>query len=177
MTAPAKISTPLILRDSLVSLLLYVLPIALMLLSFYFSGSKPWLTTAATQLPFRMPAILETVFQNLKTWGLPAIMVVVGVVEFSVGLYENKWTKNERILDVVCFILPKVVLRPMIAYFGLKLLPWVLPQAKDTFAWVPFWWGFAIMAVADDLTQYWYHRLHHELPILWRVHRTDHSGP
>ncbi|WP_291943095.1 sterol desaturase family protein [Chitinophaga sp.] len=176
MTAPAKTSTSVILRDSLVSLLLYILPIALMLLSFYFSGTRPWLTSVTTQPSFRMPAILEIVFQNLKTWGLPAIMVGIGVVEFSVGLYENKWTKNERILDMVCFILPRVILRPMIAYFGLQLLPWVLPQAKDAFAWVPFWWGFAIMAVADDLTQYWYHRLHHQLPILWRFHRTHHSA-
>jgi hypothetical protein len=31
--------------------------------------------------------------------------------------------------------------------------------------------------VADDLTQYWYHRLHHQLPWLWRFHRTHHSAP
>jgi sterol desaturase/sphingolipid hydroxylase (fatty acid hydroxylase superfamily) len=45
------------------------------------------------------------------------------------------------------------------------------------FAWVPFWWGFFIICIADDLTQYWYHRLHHQLPWLWRFHRTHHSAP
>ncbi len=64
-----------------------------------------------------MPHFLELVFKNLSTWGLPLIMVVVGVIEFAVGLYENKWTKNERILDIVCFIAPKFVIRPLIAYF------------------------------------------------------------
>lgn len=177
MTAPAKVNAQIILRDSLISLLLYVAPIALMFLTFYITGSRPWLTTASEALPFRMPALVELVFQNLRTWGLPAIMVAVGIVEFSVGLYENKWTKNERVLDIVCFILPKIVVRPLIAYFGLKILPYVLPGAKDAFAWVPFWWAFAIMAVADDLTQYWYHRLHHQLPVLWRFHRTHHSAP
>jgi len=39
------------------------------------------------------------------------------------------------------------------------------------------WWGFLIIAVADDLTQYWYHRFHHQLPWLWRFHRTHHSAP
>src|SRR6185437_15770940 len=39
------------------------------------------------------------------------------------------------------------------------------------------WWGCAIIAVADDLTQYWYHRLHHQVPFLWRFHRTHHSAP
>lgn len=177
MTTTAKTQTEVMLKDSLISLLLYVLPIGLMFLSFYLSGSKPWLTATAEHLSFRAPAFLEAVFDNLKTWGLPAIMLAVGIVEFSVGLYENRWTKNERILDIVCFILPRIVLRPMIAYFGLKLLPFVLPEAKNVFAWVPFWWGIAIMAVADDLTQYWYHRLHHQLPLLWRFHRTHHSAP
>jgi sterol desaturase/sphingolipid hydroxylase (fatty acid hydroxylase superfamily) len=69
-----------------------------------------------------------------------------------------------------------VVLRPAILYFSLKLLPALLPGWKGAFSWVPFFWGFLIMCVADDLTQYWYHRLHHEVPCLWRFHRTHHSA-
>ena len=41
----------------------------------------------------------------------------------------------------------------------------------------PSGWAFFIIAVADDLTQYWYHRLHHQVPFLWRFHRTHHSAP
>jgi sterol desaturase/sphingolipid hydroxylase (fatty acid hydroxylase superfamily) len=33
-----------------------------------------------------------------------------------------------------------------------------------------------IICIADDLTQYWYHRLHHQVPWLWRFHRTHHSA-
>jgi len=120
---------------------------------------------------------IELIFRNLNGWGLPVIMLIVGIVEFSFGLYENRWTKNERILDIVCFVVPKIVVRPFIAYVGVLFLPTLLPNAKNIFAWVPFWWGFAIIAVGDDLTQYWYHRLHHQLPWLWRFHRTHHSAP
>lgn len=124
-----------------------------------------------------MTEYLELIFKNMNGWGLPVIMVAVGIIEFAHGLYENHWTKNERILDIVCFIVPKIVVRPLIAYGGLLVLPALLPDSKNVFAWVPFWWGFAIIAVADDLTQYWYHRLHHQLPWLWRFHRTHHSAP
>lgn len=120
---------------------------------------------------------VEQAFTHLNGWGLPVIMLLIGIAEFAFGLYENHWTKNERILDIVCFILPKVVVKPFIAYIGLLLFPIFLPEAKNLFAWVPFWWGFAIIAVGDDLTQYWYHRLHHQLPWLWRFHRTHHSAP
>lgn len=103
-------------------------------------------------------------------------MIFIGIMELFYGLYENRWTKNERILDIVCFVVPKIIVKPLIAYVGLLLLPRLLPGSKNTFSWVPFWWGFAIIAVADDLTQYWYHRLHHQLPWLWRFHRTHHSA-
>jgi len=53
----------------------------------------------------------------------------------------------------------------------------VLPGLKQSFGWVPFIWAALIIAVADDLTQYWYHRLHHEIPWLWRFYRTHRSAP
>jgi sterol desaturase/sphingolipid hydroxylase (fatty acid hydroxylase superfamily) len=164
-----------ITRDGLLSVLLYITPVVLMFTAFYFTGYRPW--EGSNALPFRVPGFLEAIFKNLNTWGLPAIVLFIGVIEFAVGLYENKWTKNERILDIACFVVPKIVVKPLVAYFGLRLLPLLLPGSKDIFSWVPFWWAFLIIAVADDLTQYWYHRLHHQLPWLWRFHRTHHSAP
>jgi sterol desaturase/sphingolipid hydroxylase (fatty acid hydroxylase superfamily) len=118
----------------------------------------------------------KNVIQNLNGFGFPFLVFFIGVLEFSFGLYRGKWPKNERYVDIACFVLPRLFIRPAVAYFGLKLLPQLLPAFKNEFSWVPFWWGCAIIAIADDLTQYWYHRLHHELPWLWRFHRTHHSA-
>jgi sterol desaturase/sphingolipid hydroxylase (fatty acid hydroxylase superfamily) len=165
-------------RNLVTSVFLYLLPVALMFGWFYVTGTKPWLAGADNNtVAFKAPYFIEEIFKNLKTWGLSALVLIVGVFEFGFGLYENKWTKNERILDIVCFVVPKILLAPVSIYFSLQLLPVVLPGLKDAFAWVPFWWGFLIIAVADDLTQYWYHRLHHQVPFLWRFHRTHHSAP
>ena len=124
-----------------------------------------------------MVKFIESLFHNLSLWGLPVIMIITGIIEFGLGLYENKWNKNERILDIVCFVVPKVLIRPAIVYFTLLALPVILPGFKGVFSWVHFWWAFFIIAIADDLTQYWYHRLHHQVPWLWRFHRTHHSAP
>jgi len=115
-----------------------------------------------------MIQFIESIFRNLSLWGLPVLMAITGIIEFALGLYENKWNKNERTLDIVCFVVPKVLIKPVIVYFTLLVLPVLLPGYKGVFSWVPFWWGFFIIAVADDLTQYWYHRLHHQVPWLWR---------
>lgn len=124
-----------------------------------------------------MIKFIEEIFRNLNTWGLTALTFILGFAEFSLGLYGKKWNKNEKFLDIACYTVPKLIVGPAVAYFGLKFLPQAFPEAKATLSWIPFAFGALIIAIADDLTQYWYHRLHHEIPWLWRFHRTHHSAP
>ena len=160
-------------RNGLASVGLYLLPVVLLALTCWITGDRPWEHGPAKPvLTFLGPFL-----KNLNTWGLPALTLAVGVVEFFLGLYDRRWTRNEKILDAVCFVAAKVVIRPLLVYFTLRALPFLLPGQEGVFAWVPFWWGFFIIAVADDLTQYWYHRLHHQVPFMWRFHRTHHSAP
>lgn len=169
-------------RNALLSLFIYAFPIALLFIVLSIKGERPWEGQHLPQVfgkgdTHSLVGILTLTFNHLSSWGLPVIMAVLGIAEFSLGLYKNKWNKNERFLDIVSYFLPKVVVTPVITYFSLQLLPYVLPGLANVFSWVPFWWGFLIIAIADDLTQYWYHRLHHEVPFLWRFHRTHHSAP
>lgn len=123
-----------------------------------------------------MIKFIESIFVNLNGWGFVAVTFILGIVEFSFGLYEKKWNRNEMFTDIACYASSKLVVPPVVAYFGLKMLPVILPTYKDVLLWIPFAWGALIIAVYDDLTQYWYHRLHHQLPWLWRFHRTHHSA-
>lgn len=162
-----------IVRNALVSLFLYTLPVLLMLATLSLTGERPW--GAGTP-----DGISQSARESLKifsTWGLPLFMIALGIVEFFMGFYDKRWDSNEKALDLACFVLPRFVTRPLIAYLGLQILPALLPGLQNKFHWVPFVWGLFIIAVADDLTQYWYHRLHHEIPWLWRFHRTHHSAP
>lgn len=169
----AKETRRSVARDGLISVGIYALPVLLMLTVFAATGQRPWLEGQAKPvLTFLGPFL-----KNLSSWGLPALTLAVGVAEFFLGLYDRRWTRNEKLLDAVCFVGSKLVIRPAVVYFTLRALPWLFPGEKGVFAWVPFWWGFFIIAVADDLTQYWYHRLHHQVPWLWRFHRTHHSAP
>ena len=169
-----------ITRDFSISLLIYALPIAVLFLYFAIKDESPWAHNTHTAATVKLPAILQflqPIFKNIRSWGFLVVTLVLGAFEFALGLYDNKWTKTERKVDIICFLAPKFLLPPVTAFFGLKLLPLLLPGLANQFFWVPFWAGFFIIAVADDLTQYWYHRLHHQLPFLWRFHRTHHSAP
>jgi sterol desaturase/sphingolipid hydroxylase (fatty acid hydroxylase superfamily) len=152
------------------SLVIYSLPVALLFLTFALRGEHPWQNPlSATQTRW---------LGSWNDWGITGFMLVLGVFEFVLGLYDrDRWDGNEKLTDIVCFAFPRIIVRPFFTYFSLKALPFLLPASKGVFAWVPFWWGFFIICIADDLTQYWYHRLHHQLPWLWRFHRTHHSAP
>jgi sterol desaturase/sphingolipid hydroxylase (fatty acid hydroxylase superfamily) len=40
----------------------------------------------------------------------------------------------------------------------------------------PIWAQLALFLVTHDLYIYWFHRLQHRIPLLWRIHEAHHSG-
>lgn len=57
----------------------------------------------------------------------------------------------------------------VVAYAGLyQLAPWHLP--------VDAWWTWVLLFLADDVAYYWFHRLHHEMRVLWASHVVHHSS-
>jgi sterol desaturase/sphingolipid hydroxylase (fatty acid hydroxylase superfamily) len=163
-----------IIRNTFLSLLLYALPLLLMLVTLSLQGNDLWNHPAESV--HRLG--LFWIFCNLLHGnGFIVFIAALGLAEFTLGRYGDEWRGNETVLDLVCFALPHLVFGPFFAWFSLKVLPSVAPYEHNLFHWVPFFWGVFILCVADDLTQYWYHRLHHEIPWLWRFHRTHHSAP
>jgi len=164
-----------IIRQLSWSLGIYALPVILMFATFALTGQRPW--NASANSTISLPPHVAPFQKLVHDYWLPLLILGLGILEFSFGLYEARWTKNEKFLDIASFAVPYVLVGPAIAYFGAKILPVLLPELRNRFAWVPFFWGFLIICIADDLTQYWYHRLHHQVPWLWRFHRTHHSAP
>lgn len=164
-----------IIRNSLLSVLLYALPAVLMFAAFAIQGVRPWEHPAAPGQG--VASILHTAAASIHGDRFLWFVFALGVLEFTVGMYGEEWSWHERTVDIACFAFPKLVFGPFFAWFSISVLPTLLPREHNLFQWVPFYWGILILCVADDLTQYWYHRLHHEVAWLWRFHRTHHSAP
>lgn len=96
--------------------------------------------------------------------------------------------RNSSFVDVQVFLLLSILTRTTV-YTGMMAFAitmgeslgnhWVNPDligpanvtALEAFSTV------LIIVLAVDVAEYWVHRLHHQIPILWAFHRVHHSAP
>ena len=50
------------------------------------------------------------------------------------------------------------------------------PEFQDRLSAIHFLAGFGLLLIFDDLTQYWWHRLSHSVPWLYKLHRPHHNA-
>lgn len=63
------------------------------------------------------------------------------------------------------------------AAFQVLSISWFSTHQIGLFYWVeiPLWLQVIIGVMALDFTSYWFHRMAHKSPLLWRLHRVHHS--
>ncbi len=108
--------------------------------------------------------IVTSLFIGFMTW------------EYFSGVYKRyKRIKNEWLVDLISFA-QLGILKPlvMLAAFSLGVL--FFPNAQGSLDDLPFWLAFLIVFIPDDFSHYWIHRLAHDIPALWPLHRTHHTA-
>lgn len=108
-------------RNAALSLFIYALPVLLMFLTLYLGASRPW-ENAHTAAGGGL-SVHHAASDHAHGYGFMLFIVVLGLVEFSFGLYGHEWTRNEKTLDLACFAIPKLVFAPFFAWFSLAVLP------------------------------------------------------
>ena len=81
------------IRNATLSLFIYALPVLLMFLTLYLRGSRPW---ENSQNVGSALSIHHAAADHAHGYGFLLFIVVLGVVEFSLGLYGHEWTRNEK---------------------------------------------------------------------------------
>jgi len=66
--------------------------------------------------------------------------------------------------------------QPLVLAGGAALAAVVLPFEKDVLQAWPALAVFGLFLLLDDLTQYWWHRLSHTVPWLYKLHRPHHNA-
>lgn len=110
---------------------------------------------------------------------LLVVCLILGfaIMEFISRRYRDTVhaTANDTKLELFMFLSLLAITQPIAILTTSKLGAWLAPQYKGMLADWPWWAMVGILILADDLTQYWWHRLSHS-PLLWPLHRAHHSA-
>ena len=115
---------------------------------------------------------------NLILYAIPAFVIAV-VVE---ALWARRHRDDDRIRGYE--------LRDSAASMTMGLLN-VIILGFSKLLWIPFyawlylhrvadigtaWWTWIVLLLGEDLCYYWFHRVHHEVRLLWACHVNHHSS-
>jgi len=113
----------------------------------------------------------------LRNTLIVALILGFAGMEFVSHRYRDKVhaNSNDTKLELLMFLSLLAVAQPVALLGADALASWLMPGQRDAWADLPWWAMVGIFLVADDMTQYWWHRISHT-PLLWPLHRAHHSA-
>ncbi|HLP50088.1 MAG TPA: sterol desaturase family protein [Chitinophagales bacterium] len=107
-----------------------------------------------------------------------AFLLLFGIAEALLGAYKNsKRNWNDYLAEIVSFSQLTILVQPaillLVAFVGRSFFP----AAEGKFAGIGGGYQFLILLLIEDMPQYWWHRLSHHSPFLWKFHLAHHASP
>jgi sterol desaturase/sphingolipid hydroxylase (fatty acid hydroxylase superfamily) len=113
---------------------------------------------------------------NFQGAAVLAIFVLFAAIELWRGRFFTPLASREdRRLDWAVFLIFPLAIVPVILLSCQWLGVRYFPEYRDALAQWPWWLMTLTLLLADDLTQYWWHRLSHS-SWMWPFHRAHHSA-
>jgi len=107
-----------------------------------------------------------------------AIFTSFAVLELVTGrfLFKDTTTKKDLLIEIGAGLGLPLMVVPFVLLASAGITEAAAPGSRNALADWPWWAMFVALLVADDLTQYLWHRLSHRWPSLYLLHRAHHSG-
>ena len=89
---------------------------------------------------------------------------------------KKEQTRDDGIVEVVSMTMLLAVTQPVVLFGAGWIANTIAPQYAGALAGIPLIVAIALFLVADDMTQYWWHRPSHTFPRLYNLHRAHHNA-
>lgn len=113
---------------------------------------------------------------HMDTLVVSGLLIVLGVLELVFGRMFNRRQSDELAVDLISLGQFALLIKPAIIACAVLLVGFLAPEAHGALSAVPVWVAVLLVVVPADFLHYWYHRLGHTQPIMWRMHRTHHTA-
>ena len=121
---------------------------------------------------------MSTTITNSPIPIILAILIGFILLEITCACFLQPCGKRrDAIIEIVGSALLMAVTLPLVTFLSNSLLEHFVPQLKGSLDGMHWVLGLVLFLVLDDMTQYWWHRLSHKVPLLYSLHRAHHSAP
>ena len=113
--------------------------------------------------------------QSVQLFSVVTVFSLFAVAEVVIGkFFAPEASAEDNRLDVAVGVMFPVV-SGLVFTAAQGLCAWLIPTSRDAWAQWSWWQMVLVLLVADDLTQYLWHRLSHT-SFMWPLHRAHHSA-
>ncbi len=96
---------------------------------------------------------------------------------FKTRLFQkSRQTRSDAIVEVVSTVTLLGFTQPMVLLAGGLLASFLLPNSAGALQDIPLLAAVALLLIFEDMMQYWWHRLSHTVPWLYKLHRPHHNA-
>ena len=114
----------------------------------------------------------------------PELLVILAIFLAFIALeivFTRFFNKAEQVkgdgwVDLISTLMLTLITQPAVVFAGGLLAYLVFPEGQDvlkSWHWLPV---FGLFLIFDDMTQYWWHRITHSTPWLYKLHRPHHQA-
>lgn len=119
-----------------------------------------------------------TMLGNNPTLIMAGIFLAFVLLEIACSSFRQpSGTRRDVLIEVIGSGILVTVTFPLVMWLSGTILEQLLPNMKNALQGIPWILGFVLFLLLDDMTQYWWHRLTHKVPVLYALHRAHHSAP
>jgi sterol desaturase/sphingolipid hydroxylase (fatty acid hydroxylase superfamily) len=115
-----------------------------------------------------------TLIQSLLLASLIAIFSIMEFIHRKESSFSEP-TRNEGFLELGAFVSLVAVMQPLAIFGSYQLGKLLIPKWEGAMQDWSWWLTLLTLFVADDMIQYWWHRLAHTSK-LWPLHRPHHTA-
>lgn len=108
-------------------------------------------------------------------FGIFAAFIIAEMI-FTQFFFKKGQIKGDGIVEVIGTVMLTIITQPLVLTAGVALTAVIVPQTQDILLNWPFWAVFGLFVIFDDMAQYWWHRITHATPWLYKLHRPHHNA-
>jgi len=104
-----------------------------------------------------------------------AVFVLLEIV-FTRFFQKPGQTRDDALVEILGGGALVMISQPLVLFSAGLLAAYAMPSAEGMLAAWPIFAQIALLLVLDDMVQYWWHRLSHTVPWLYKLHRSHHNA-